>query len=382
MAELIFSTSAFAPQGRSIIGVPMLVDAQMHLIEPACAWLLHIALIRGRTRSPQTWRTYGEALHDWWQTLEANHWAWDQVTSDAAATWRNRMLFEPSSVTGRSYARSTINLRLRTVAQFYRWHLARGQIDRTPFLLTELTAPVSNRFTHAPFSQSRLAHVTLELVVRQKATLPQPLMGHEIQGVFAHLGVRDRIMAEWAILAGLRRMEVAGLRPSALPRAPASSMETPMVPIRLTSTKGDRLRVVYPPLALVDRTLAYIREERVVATRRARTRDAEYQEPDRVFLSARGTPISVKQVGATFKKGAQLAGVAVSFHSLRHTFAAAMLRALQRQSARHPDMNPLLTLQVMLGHSNITTTQIYLRAVAADLDLVEAAVADLYPALQ
>ena len=101
-----------------------------------------------------------------------------------------------------------------------------------------------------------------------------------------------------------------------------------------------------------------------------------------MFLSARGTPISVKQVGATFKKGAQLAGVAVSFHSLRHTFAAAMLRALQRQSARHPDMNPLLTLQVMLGHSNITTTQIYLRAVAADLDLVEAAVADLYPALQ
>ncbi len=382
MAELLFSTSAFSPQDHPIIGVPMLVDAQMHLIEPACGWLLHIALIRGRTRSPQTWRTYGEALHDWWQTLEANHWAWDQVTSDAAAAWRNRMLFEPSSVTRRPYARSTINLRLRTVAQFYRWHLARGQIDRSPFLLTELTAPVSNRLTRSPFSQSRRVHATLELVVRQKSTLPQPLMSHEIKGVFAQLGVRDRIMAEWAILAGLRRMEVAGLTLRALPRVPASSMETPMVPIKLTSTKGDRLRVVYPPLGLVDRTLAYIREERLVATRRARARDAKYREPDRVFLSARGTPISVQRVGATFKKGAQRAGVAVSFHSLRHTFAAAMLRALQRQSARHPDMNPLLTLQVMLGHSNITTTQIYLRAVAADLDLVEAAVADLYPALQ
>jgi hypothetical protein len=38
-------------------------------------------LVRGRTRSKETWRTYGEALYDWWQTLEANAWArgteWD-----------------------------------------------------------------------------------------------------------------------------------------------------------------------------------------------------------------------------------------------------------------------------------------------------------------
>ena len=60
----------------------MLIDAEMRLIEPACAWLLHIALIRGRTRSPQTWRTYGEALQDWWQTLEANGWAFERSERD------------------------------------------------------------------------------------------------------------------------------------------------------------------------------------------------------------------------------------------------------------------------------------------------------------
>ena len=42
----------------------MLVDREMRLIEPACAWLLHVALVRGRTRSRETWRTYGEALYD------------------------------------------------------------------------------------------------------------------------------------------------------------------------------------------------------------------------------------------------------------------------------------------------------------------------------
>ncbi|HKM74419.1 MAG TPA: tyrosine-type recombinase/integrase [Stellaceae bacterium] len=381
MAELLFSTEAFCPLGHPIIGVPMLIDAEMRLIEPACAWLLHIALIRGRTRSPQTWGTYGEALHDWWQTLEANGWAWDQVTSDVATAWRNRMLFDPSSVTGRPYARSTINLRLYAVSQFYRWHLARGQINRRPFLLTELTAPAGDR--RIPFSPNQSARQTLELTVRHKTALPRPLIGREVQLVFAQLGVRDRLMAEWAILAGLRRMEVAGLSLRALPTSHAASFEdAPMMPVRLTTTKGDRLRTVYPPLSLVDRTLAYVREERSVATRRARSRDPRYREPHGIFLTVAGKPITARRVGAMFKKACQRAGVPASFHSLRHSFATAMLGALQRQSASHPDINPLLTLQVMLGHADITTTQIYLRVVAADLDLIEGAVADLHQALR
>ena len=40
MAELLFTTEAFQPQGLSTPHVPMLLDAEMRLIEPACAWLL------------------------------------------------------------------------------------------------------------------------------------------------------------------------------------------------------------------------------------------------------------------------------------------------------------------------------------------------------
>ena len=69
MAQLLFSTPTFRPDGSSVENVPMLLDARMRLVEPACAWLMHVALVRGRTRSPQTWRTYAEALYDWWQTL-------------------------------------------------------------------------------------------------------------------------------------------------------------------------------------------------------------------------------------------------------------------------------------------------------------------------
>src|SRR5215813_7159175 len=92
VAELLFTTAAFQPQGLPTANVPMLLDAKMRLIEPACAWLLHVALVRGRTRSKETWRTYGEVLYDWWQTVEANGWAWDNVGLSELTAYRDRML--------------------------------------------------------------------------------------------------------------------------------------------------------------------------------------------------------------------------------------------------------------------------------------------------
>jgi integrase len=58
-----------------------------------------------------------------------------------------------------------------------------------------------------------------------------------------------------------------------------------------------------------------------------------------------------------------------------------MLRSLQRQVERNPEMNPLLALQTILGHANLSTTTIYLRMVAIDLAAIEAAVDGLFGAL-
>ena len=127
-----FTADRFQPFGRPVAGVPMLLDTDMRLVEPACAWLLHIALVRGRTRSIQTWRTYAEVLYDWWQTLEANSWAWDRAGLHEVAAYRDGMLSRKSQHTGRAYARSTINGRLRILAQFYRWCSVSGLIAAVP----------------------------------------------------------------------------------------------------------------------------------------------------------------------------------------------------------------------------------------------------------
>lgn len=91
--------------------------------------------------------------------------------------------------------------------------------------------------------------------------------------------------------------------------------------------------------------------------------------------------MTARRVGAMFADAAERSGIAARFHALRHTFASAMLRFLQRQAAAGADINPLLTLQTLLGHADLATTAIYLRVVATDLSVIEASVDDLYAAL-
>ncbi|MCI1756687.1 MAG: site-specific integrase [Sphingobium sp.] len=376
MAQLLFSTPAFRPDGSSVENVPMLLDARMRLVEPACAWLMHVALVRGRTRSPQTWRTYGEALYDWWQTLEANGWVWNEVGPGELSAYRDQML-RPRSGTGRPLARSTINGRLRTIGRFYRWSVATGLMKQVPFVSQEITMSRSR-------PQGYLAHIDAtggrtkanELTMRHVPMLPRPLAPEAIRRIMAAMSVRDRLIVEWAVTTGIRRMEVAGLTVRHLKR----SGNEPMIPVQIDETKGGRSRMIYPPAPLVDRTRAYVREERAVLIRRTAVNRAGC-DPDALFLTCRGQPVKPRRVGAMFAAAAEAAGVNATFHALRHTFAAAMLRFLQREAQNNPELNPLLTLQVLLGHADLATTAVYLRVVETDLSVIEASVDDLYAAL-
>jgi len=356
----------------------MLLDQEMRLIEPACGWLLHVALVRGRTRSRETWRTYGEALYDWWQTLEANGWAWNEIGVAEIAAYRDRMLHGLSDHTGRPFARSTINGRVRTLALFYRWCVSAGMIERAPSAVSEVALFRGRQggfFAHIDASAGRQA--VNEMTVRHRPILPRPLSPAALRRVMARMGMRDRLIIEWAVATGIRRKEVAGLRRSALPRSGADSLTA----ITIHTTKGGKARLIYPPRSLVDRTQAYMREERAVVVRRAQRRRADYVEPDAVFLTDAGLAVSPRRVGAMFAAAASAAGVHASFHALRHTFATAMLRFLQRRAEHERELNPLLALQVLLGHADLATTAIYLRVLATDLTSMEASVDELYEAL-
>jgi len=181
------------------------------------------------------------------------------------------------------------------------------------------------------------------------------------------------------VTTGVRRLEIAGLRLTMLPDTASAAL--PVVPIRLDVTKGGKVRQVYPPLPLIDRTRSHVREERAVAVRRARKRNASYCEPAALFLTEQGEAMTPRRIGAMFAQTCRKAEVKATFHALRHTFSAAMLRFLQRQSTRAPELNPLVVLQAILGHADLATTSVYLRMLANDFSAIEATVNELYDEL-
>lgn len=196
---------------------PIIVNDDMAIIDPAFAWLHMLATVPGRSHSPETVRTYGEHLHDWFDTLEQSGLEWRAVTETEIALWRNRMLGGPSPHTRRPYARSTINDRVRTVCRFYSWAHHRGWIGALPFHFTDVRVGLGR--------QSFLGHLNPRpgimsanvLMVAQYERLPHALRVDQLRRLFVYLDTPYRLMGEWALATGMRRKELCGLEGYQIP---------------------------------------------------------------------------------------------------------------------------------------------------------------------
>ena len=334
-------------------GFPILFDADMVIIEPAFVWLMEHAELSGCAQASETVRTYGEHLHDWFDSLEQSGIEWREADERVIAAYRNRMLENPSTHTGRPYARTTINARVSTVCRFYGWALDRGLIDHCPFRLTEKMTLMLDG-SYRPGLQRRQVN---ELIVSRPEKLPRPLRADELRPT-------ARLAAQWALGAGLRRKELCALAVEQIPDSwPLDLDSDPLVGVPLYITKGDRPRTVYPPLRLLDYTHWYIGEQRARIVRRARRSDQRYRASPNLLLNEHGRAMTRKLLTAQLSEAFAAAGLHGTLHWLRHTFAMAMLARLQLQARTNPDLNPLKVVQVLLGHASITTTAIYLRCV-------------------
>ena len=350
-------------------GFPILLDDHMTIIEPAFAYLIEHATILGRSRAAETVRTYSEHLHDWFDALEQSGLDWRTADEMTVAAYRNRMLEAPSPPTQRPYARSTINDRVRTVCRFYEWAHRRHLVDELPFRFVDVRSTGNRR------ERGMLAHLDRRpptimranaLTTAQRERLPRPLRVDELRKLFAELDPPYRLMAEWALGTGLRRMELCGLTVSQVPKTADLDAKTdPLVGVLLSITKGDRPRNIYPPLRLIDRTHWYVGEERAALVKSVQRRCSTFRPPPSLFLNRDGNPVKRPRLSAAFNAAFHAAGLDGSLHWLRHTFAMTMLVRLQRQVATAPngDLNPLKVVQVLLGHTSIATTAIYLRCV-------------------
>jgi integrase/recombinase XerD len=185
--------------------------------------------------------------------------------------------------------------------------------------------------------------------------LPKGLSESQVEALLAApdaetpFGLRDRAMLELMYGAGLRVSELVGLS--------GTQLNLRQGVLRIVG-KGGRERLVPLGEEALHWMQAYLERARP-ALARARADNA-------LFLSRLGAAMSRQQFWAAIKRYAVVAGIdpdAVSPHKLRHAFATHLLN----------HGADLRALQMMLGHSSLSTTQIYTLVAKEQLKRLHAA---------
>ncbi|KAB7765511.1 site-specific tyrosine recombinase XerD [Xanthomonas maliensis] len=182
---------------------------------------------------------------------------------------------------------------------------------------------------------------------RLPRALPKALTESQIEALLAApslddpLGLRDRAMLEL--------MYAAGLRVSELVQLPAAAVNLRQGVLRVTG-KGSKERLV--PLGEESQHWLerYLQQARPLLAGRTAVPAVDGHVP--LFIDASRRPPSRQQFWALVKRYAAVAGIdpaIISPHGLRHSFATHLLN----------HGADLRALQLLLGHSSLSTTQIY-----------------------
>jgi site-specific recombinase XerD len=267
---------------------------------------------RARGMGEKTRRAYGVDL------AQLGEWASGRGLEPTALSHRDLRRF--AAVLGeRGAAKSTVARKLAAIRTFYRHLLERGEVEANPADL--VSSPKKDAYLPHVLKPGEVA----ELLERIPGATP--------------LDLRDRAMFELAYAAGLRAEELVNLD--------TGSADPDAEQVRVEG-KGGRTRVV-PAGEHAWRALdRYLARGRPVL---------DSGESGALFLSKSGRRLSTSDVRRRLALQAKRVGI--SPHTLRHSFATHLLEGGA----------DLRTIQELLGHASISTTQTYTRVESRRLKL-------------
>jgi integrase/recombinase XerD len=250
------------------------------------------------------YRSDMRAFASWLETQNS-----DLLAAGREQILRYMMLRVQQGTTARSVARLLSSLR-----RFYRYYVREGRLHEDP--TEKIESPKLGR------------------------PLPVSLLEEEVEALLAApdtsnaLGMRDRCMLEVLYSCGLRVSELVKLE--------LSQINLQQGVIRITG-KGNKERLVPLGEEAMDWLQRYLQQARRDIVKRAQT--------DTLFPTRSGKAMSRQAFWYTIRKYATQAGInkQLSPHTLRHAFATHLLN----------HGADLRVVQLLLGHGNLSTTQIY-----------------------
>jgi site-specific recombinase XerD len=255
------------------------------------------------------------------------------------------------SLKRKNYSSQTVKTYMHIVTHFTRWltiplasvtrdaigayvdHLQQRHL--TPKTITSYLQTVRLFFDYCINEEGVTMHNPVtKIAIRLPKPLPRHLKDDQVANLLAVITkVRDRAMFMVMLRSGLRVEEVA--------RLTTDAVEYQRRQLFVANGKGAKDRMVYLSDDACAALVTYLEK------RSSKTRALFVVEKGPM----KGQPISVRGIQKRIEYYAHKSGVAASCHSLRHTMATQLLNADA----------PLSSIQDLLGHSHITTTQRYCR---------------------
>lgn len=261
--------------------------------------------------APLTVSAYTSDLGQFAEFLEKNRRALATARREDVRAFLQELF--GNQVDGRSVGR-----KLSALRQFYRHLLLDKYIDHDPTL--DIDSP--KQWKVLPKS---LAREEIESLLQA----PRPSSNHKLGEAIA---ARDRAMLEMFYAGALRVSEIIGVKIEDL------KLELGYVLVR---GKGDKERIVPLGKSALDAVAAYIGPPRATLAGR--------KSSPLLFLGRGGRKLSRQRVWQMLQAASLAAGRKASPHMLRHSCATHMVE----------NGADLRTVQTILGHADISTTQVY-----------------------
>lgn len=283
------------PRGADALDAAALVDR----------FLTHLGVERGY--SPHTLRAYSTDLAAFldWST---------RAQVDPLRCSHRQLRLYLAELDRAGYARRTVARRIASLRSFYAFLLSEDLISSDP-----------SAVLMTPKMPSRLPRVVPDDALRALLEAPDDT---------TPTGQRDGALLELLYATGIRVGELVGLSVGDVDLAQGQAR---------VFGKGAKERIVPLHRRAASRIRLYLQEGRPLLVRSEPT--------DALFLSTRGRPLSPEAVRRILNRHLTAAGatVSVSPHALRHTFATHLVEGGA----------DLRTVQELLGHIALSTTQIY-----------------------
>lgn len=330
-----------------------IIDGNGRLVKSMSTWLYHLRKKVGLSLSPNTPSQYGRTLSYLarWIEHDPSYPSLD-VDGNLKLLTRSDLVewFDHMSTTG-GVGEKTLHTREACVNQFIGW------------LSTQEGGKIRSEEDSPWGRDGMLGYITSTPSPLSPKFLPDDTIITLLNGMHNEC---ERCMFHTQFDTGLRIAELVGLRMKDLPRLDEYDSSYSFIPIYIDGNKG-RAGRSKPRVSLISRAvLQRIKRYHSSLDYRTATAWAVNDLDKPVFLSVNGNAWGLRNASKQFKNAVRRQGLAERFctHWMRHGTAFSVLRSDMGKTYE----DRMLTVKQMLGHSHLSTSEIYTQISPAMLE--------------